>query len=410
MSRNVAGTYSLPLPSVVNNTTIDPSWANTTLNDLATEMTDSFNRSGKGAMLATLLAAQGALGGTGGYAFSGESNSGFYRAAVGDLRWAIAGTDMMRLTATGLDLLTAALRTTAANLGLTLKGNKNAADAGTDVIIDTTNLRTTGKLFAVQNQGSTRFDLDPNGIATLGGTTPSLLAGAANTTLTLKGNRSAADTGSDVDADTPVNRTNGNLWRWLNNAVVKARVDFAGKGWFTGLDAGSQVVANVATPVAGTDAANKTYADGQAAAVVSKARTTADVVATAAQASLVSFSVVSGSNYEFDFACIVDSSVATQNIGFIIDGDGGGAAFPTMTTVAFLAQGGNPTPTMVNDNGANPAFVQNVPVTTSKRLVILRGLMRAAANGTVFINFYRNGGSGNVTVYRGASLRVTSSS
>lgn len=55
MARASNGVYTLPVSNpVVTGTLISSVWANNTLSDLATEMTDSLDRSGKGAMLADL--------------------------------------------------------------------------------------------------------------------------------------------------------------------------------------------------------------------------------------------------------------------------------------------------------------------------------------------------------------------
>jgi hypothetical protein len=47
MSRNGSGTYSLPLADVVAGTTIEASWANTTLNDIETALTNSLAKDGQ---------------------------------------------------------------------------------------------------------------------------------------------------------------------------------------------------------------------------------------------------------------------------------------------------------------------------------------------------------------------------
>lgn len=60
MPRNSSGTYTLPAGNpVVTGTTISSTWANTTLSDISSEMTDSLDRSGKGGMLAPLQLADG---------------------------------------------------------------------------------------------------------------------------------------------------------------------------------------------------------------------------------------------------------------------------------------------------------------------------------------------------------------
>ncbi len=84
MSRNASGTYTLPggVNPVVTGTTITINWANTTLNDLATEMTDSLDRSGKGAMLAQLKAIDG-TGAAPGITFGSDLDSGLWRGVSG---------------------------------------------------------------------------------------------------------------------------------------------------------------------------------------------------------------------------------------------------------------------------------------------------------------------------------------
>ncbi|NPC47113.1 hypothetical protein D7X99_12390 [Corallococcus sp. AB032C] len=61
-SRNSSGTYTLPTGNpVVPGTTISSTWANSTLGDISTELTDSLSRSGSGAMLAPLKLNSGTL-------------------------------------------------------------------------------------------------------------------------------------------------------------------------------------------------------------------------------------------------------------------------------------------------------------------------------------------------------------
>jgi hypothetical protein len=102
MARNGSGTYSLPAGNpVVSGTLIEASWANTTLSDLATAMTDSLSRSGQGGMTAALRLADGTLS-VPGAAFSSETSSGFYRAGAGDVRVSITGTQVMQFLSTGV--------------------------------------------------------------------------------------------------------------------------------------------------------------------------------------------------------------------------------------------------------------------------------------------------------------------
>jgi len=112
MSRNSSGTYTLPSGNpVVTGTLIESSWANNTLSDLASAMTDSLSRSGQGGMTFALRGVDG-TNTTPAYSFTAETSSGFYRAGAGDIRVAILGTDRVKVTASGMDV-------TADNLNVT---------------------------------------------------------------------------------------------------------------------------------------------------------------------------------------------------------------------------------------------------------------------------------------------------
>lgn len=95
MPRLSNGDYVLPLPDVVSGETITSSWANTTMNDIAASITDSLDREGRGGMNASFQFADGTQAAPGA-AWSAETSTGFYRAAAGDLRVSVLGTDMFR--------------------------------------------------------------------------------------------------------------------------------------------------------------------------------------------------------------------------------------------------------------------------------------------------------------------------
>lgn len=93
-ARNGSGTYSLPAGNpVVTGTLISSSWANNTLADLATEMSDSLDRSGKGGMLAPLQLTAGTVGNPAIY-FGTDSSTGLYRGSANNPRMSVTGTDM----------------------------------------------------------------------------------------------------------------------------------------------------------------------------------------------------------------------------------------------------------------------------------------------------------------------------
>lgn len=106
MSRNASGTYSLPTGNpVTTNTTISSTWANSTLSDIGTELTDSLNRSGKGAMLAGLPAFVGTVS-LPGYTFSGDLNTGLYWVSADSFAASCGGAVKMTFAAGAITVAT----------------------------------------------------------------------------------------------------------------------------------------------------------------------------------------------------------------------------------------------------------------------------------------------------------------
>ena len=99
MARDGSGNYTLPAGNpVVTGTTIDSSWANDTMDDIATELQDSLSRSGKGGMLTAFQFADGTVGSPG-QTWTSETSSGFYRNGTNDVRYSIAGVDRLQIRA-----------------------------------------------------------------------------------------------------------------------------------------------------------------------------------------------------------------------------------------------------------------------------------------------------------------------
>ena len=91
-SRNSSGTYSLPSGNpVVTGTTISSSWANTTLSDLGSELTNSLDRSGRGAMLAPLKLPNGSVGAPS-LTFDSDTDTGLSRGGPNILNAGVNGT------------------------------------------------------------------------------------------------------------------------------------------------------------------------------------------------------------------------------------------------------------------------------------------------------------------------------
>ena len=98
MSRDSGGNYTLPAGNpVVGGTTIEANWANPTLADIATAMTDSLSRSGAGNMLQPLKSVSGSAG-LPGLTFAGEASTGLHLAAAGNLQLSVSGVALSRWT------------------------------------------------------------------------------------------------------------------------------------------------------------------------------------------------------------------------------------------------------------------------------------------------------------------------
>ncbi|GAG29237.1 unnamed protein product, partial [marine sediment metagenome] len=76
--------------------------------DVATAMTDSLSRSGKGGMNADFSITDGTVS-VPGLNFTNEANSGFYRFGAGEVRMSILANDIMRWTAAGASVWTGAV-------------------------------------------------------------------------------------------------------------------------------------------------------------------------------------------------------------------------------------------------------------------------------------------------------------
>lgn len=102
MPRNSSGTYSLPAGNPVTpNTLIETSWANPTMSDIGSAITDSLDRYGRGGMLAQLKLADGTVTAPA-FAFNSESSTGLYRPLAGTLNVALLGNLLASFTASAV--------------------------------------------------------------------------------------------------------------------------------------------------------------------------------------------------------------------------------------------------------------------------------------------------------------------
>jgi hypothetical protein len=101
MPRNTSGTYTLPTGNpVTTRTLIESSWANSTLGDIANEITNSLARNGDGGMTGPLKATDGSVSAPS-VTFGLEVSTGLYRVSSGQI--GIATLGVQRFTISGSD-------------------------------------------------------------------------------------------------------------------------------------------------------------------------------------------------------------------------------------------------------------------------------------------------------------------
>jgi hypothetical protein len=134
-SRNSGGTYSLPTGNpVVTGTTITSTWANGTLTDIGTELTNSLDRQGRGAMTAPLQHSSGSAAAPS-MTFSTETNSGLYRVSANDIGMSVASSKKQEWTTAGTAVTGTLSVSGASNLsgGASVTGSTIVDAAGANV-------------------------------------------------------------------------------------------------------------------------------------------------------------------------------------------------------------------------------------------------------------------------------------
>lgn len=135
-TRNSSGTYSLPAGNpVVSGTAISSTVHNATMSDIATELTNSLDRGGRGAMTAPLQLASGTVA-LPGLTFSGDTDSGLYRVSANDVAISAAATKSQEWTSSG----TTIPGTLAVTGVTTLTGGVPSLSVSGNLTVDTTTL------------------------------------------------------------------------------------------------------------------------------------------------------------------------------------------------------------------------------------------------------------------------------
>ena len=110
MPFNGSGTFS-PSLTLVAATPATAGDVNGIISDLATGLSNTDTKDGQTVRTGPVKAANGSVAAPG-YAFGSELGSGLYRAASGDIRFSISGTDVFKVTSAGLTMLSGTLNGT----------------------------------------------------------------------------------------------------------------------------------------------------------------------------------------------------------------------------------------------------------------------------------------------------------
>lgn len=225
MPRNGSGTYSLPAGNpVVSGTTIQSTWANSTLNDVGDAITGSLARDGTGGMSGPLRLADGTVS-IPGLAFAAETTTGLSRPTTNAIVASVSAVEKMRINASGASV-TGTLGVSGDVAINTDKFNVTAASGNTLVAgtLGVTGLITAtgGVSGAVTSSSATITGGTING-TTIGATTPSTGAfttASASTSVT---------TPSVTNAGTlALSATGANVITAATNGAERVRIDSSG--------------------------------------------------------------------------------------------------------------------------------------------------------------------------------------
>lgn len=375
MSRNGAGTYSLPAGNpVTTGTTISSSWANNTLSDIATTLTASLAYDGQTNPVANLPMAGYIHTGVGNavnrnnYAVAGQVQDGTYSTLTGVTGTdTIVGSAAINLTSYAAGqffnfVSAGANTTTSVTLNINGIGAKNITKNGSTALA--IGDIASGAMISVIYDG-TQFQLQTgvSGVTTFsGGTTGLTPATATKGAITLAGTLATANGGTNLTSFT----SGGALYATSTSALTTGTLPVASGG--TGATTGGAAINNLLTP---TTAGNCIFtSDGtnwssaaklfRGTAVASTSGTSIDFTSIPSWVKRITF-IISGVSFAVGATPIIQLGVSgtPETTGYV--GTAGTMAnsnqtsVSTTSTAGFNTGGGNyvvyGTISIVNVNG-----------------------------------------------------------
>ena len=294
MPRSASGVYTLPAGNpVVPGTTIDSSWANSTMEDMANEITNSLSRTGAGGMLAPFRIADGTVTAPG-LSYLNETNTGLYRSGAGSTWLSVLGVNTAQFSTVGV--------TIPSGKALTVQGatylTSTLAVTGATTIAST--LAVTGAITAIGGV---------NGNIT-GNVTSSGTSNFAEVVITGSLDMTAGSAATITGLSTPTNASDAANKGYVDS-VLGSKLSLTG-GTMTGAIAMSNTkITGLATPTSDQDAATKAYVDSVAQGLDAKAScrasTTANITLSGAQ-TIDGVAIIAG-----DRVLVQNQSSAAQN-------------------------------------------------------------------------------------------------
>lgn len=294
MPRSASGVYTLPAGNpVVPGTTIDSSWANSTMEDMANEITNSLSRTGAGGMLAPFRIADGTVTAPG-LSYLNETNTGLYRSGAGSTWMSVLGVNTAQFSTVGV--------TIPSGKALTVQGatylTSTLAVTGATTIAST--LAVTGAITAIGGV---------NGNIT-GNVTSSGTSNFAEVVITGSLDMTAGSAATITGLSTPTNASDAANKGYVDS-VLGSKLSLTG-GTMTGAIAMSNTkITGLATPTSDQDAATKAYVDSVAQGLDAKAScrasTTANITLSGAQ-TIDGVAIIAG-----DRVLVQNQSSAAQN-------------------------------------------------------------------------------------------------
>lgn len=318
MPRNTSGVYTLPAGNpVVPGTVIDAEWANSTLEDLANEVTNSLSRTGAGGMLAPFRIADGTIT-TPGLSYLNETNTGLYRSGAGSTWMSVLGVNVAQFSTVGLTI----------PFGKALTAQGNASVAGTLAVTGATVIASTLAVTgAITASGGVVGNVTGNVTAASGSSTFN------NITISGSLDMDAGSSATITGLSTPTNASDAANKGYVDS-VLGSKLSLTGGTMSGAIAMGNSKITGLATPTADADAATKAYVDSTAQGLDVKAScrvaTTANITLSGTQ-SIDGVAVVVGNR-----VLVKNQTTTTQN-GIYVVASGAWTRPPDADTCAELA-------------------------------------------------------------------------